>query len=58
MACVALNPGIIHTEMLAGLKLFEGATLPDPDDWGTVAASMLLKLTPDDNGKSLDVPAA
>jgi len=56
MACVALNPGIIQTEMLSTVEGFEDMPLPDPDEWGHSAAAMLLKLTPEDNGKSLDAP--
>ncbi|MBI9092885.1 MAG: SDR family oxidoreductase [Desulfobacterium sp.] len=55
LAAVALNPGIINTEMLRkcwndGARKFES-----PETWGKRAVPFILNLTEDDNGKSLSV---
>ncbi len=57
MAAVALNPGIIDTDMLR--SCFEGATssYPKPATWAKVAVPFQLNLGPDDNGKALTVPS-
>lgn len=56
VAAVALNPGIIDTEMLR--ICFGGAAsqYPDPQKWVTRAGPFLLRLGAKDNGHSLDVP--
>jgi NAD(P)-dependent dehydrogenase (short-subunit alcohol dehydrogenase family) len=56
MAAVALNPGIIHTPMLESCFGDEAASYPSPYEWAQRAVPFLLKLTPADNGSSLDVP--
>ncbi len=54
MAAVALNPGIIDTDMLR--ICFEGAeSYPSPEEWAQRAVPFLLNLGPKDNGKSLSV---
>ncbi|CAN6584652.1 unnamed protein product [Malus baccata var. baccata] len=56
MAVLALNPGVIHTDMLescfgeSGMKNY-----PKPDAWAVRAATMILNLTAADNGASLNV---
>jgi len=57
MAAVALNPGIIATEMLRSCFGEQAAShYPDPAKWAGPAVRQLLALTPRDNGKSLDSP--
>lgn len=55
MAAVALNPGIINTDMLASC-FGEGAkAYPDPEVWAEKAVPFILGLGAKDNGKPLDV---
>jgi NAD(P)-dependent dehydrogenase (short-subunit alcohol dehydrogenase family) len=56
MAAVALNPGIINTEMLRSSFGGSAASYPSPDEWARVAAPFLLQLGPSDNGRPLTVP--
>ena len=57
MAAVALNPGVIHTEMLATSFGAEGASsYPEPEEWAQRAVPFLLGLGPRDNGASANVP--
>ena len=57
MAAVALNPGIINTEMLQDCFGRESAShYPDANQWAKSAVPFLLKLGPKDNGKPLTVP--
>ena len=57
MAAVALNPGIINTEMLQDCFGKESASLyPSAQQWAVSAVPFLLKLGPKDNGKPLTVP--
>ncbi|KAL6297684.1 hypothetical protein ACE6H2_005826 [Prunus campanulata] len=56
MAILALNPGVIHTDMLE--SCFGDSSMknyPKPDAWAVKAATMILNLTPADNGASLTV---
>jgi NAD(P)-dependent dehydrogenase (short-subunit alcohol dehydrogenase family) len=55
MAAVALNPGVIDTDMLR--KCFsEGASsYPKAEEWAKKAAPFILGLGPGDNGKSASV---
>lgn len=56
MAAIALNPGIIHTEMLE-ICFGESAAAYTPiKDWVKKAVPFLLQLEPSDNGMSLTVP--
>ncbi len=56
MAAVALNPGIIHTEMLETCY-GEGAAAYTPiAAWVKAAVPYILSLQPSDNGKALTVP--
>jgi hypothetical protein len=56
MAAVALNPGIIDTDMLRSCFGSESSQYDDAETWSRRAVPFLLDLTARDNGKSLDVP--
>lgn len=56
LAAVALNPGVIHTDML-DISLGQAAkSYPGPERWADRAAPFLLSLGPEHNGRSLNVP--
>lgn len=55
MATVALNPGVIHTEMLKICFGDEAQYYQTAKLWATKAVPLLLKLSAQDNGKSLTV---
>jgi NAD(P)-dependent dehydrogenase (short-subunit alcohol dehydrogenase family) len=56
MGAIALNPGLIDTEMLRS-SFGEGAgQYPTPEEWSTSAVPFLLGLGPRQNGGSLTVP--
>ena len=57
MAAVALNPGIINTEMLQDCFGKESAShYPDAVQWAKSAVPFLLKIGPKNNGQPLTVP--
>lgn len=56
MAAVALNPGIIDTDMLKSCFGESSGGYPGADSWIHSAGPFLLKLGPGDNGRSLTVP--
>lgn len=56
MAAVALNPGIINTDMLRSSFGASAASYPSPAEWARVAVPFLLKIGPTDNGRPLTVP--
>jgi NAD(P)-dependent dehydrogenase (short-subunit alcohol dehydrogenase family) len=57
LAAVALNPGIINTEMLqACFGKESAATYPAAPEWAQSAGPYLLGLGPKDNGQALTVP--
>ena len=56
MAAVALNPGIINTEMLQSCFGGSACGYPAPAEWAKRAVPFLLKLGPGDNGKALTAP--
>jgi NAD(P)-dependent dehydrogenase (short-subunit alcohol dehydrogenase family) len=56
MAAVALNPGIINTDMLRSCFGASAANHPSAQEWVTVAVPFLLQLGPADNGQPLTVP--
>lgn len=58
MAAVALNPGIIDTDMLRSCFSGGASAYPGPDDWARSAAPYILKLGPKDNGQPRTVPGA
>ncbi|KAI6701770.1 hypothetical protein NL676_016094 [Syzygium grande] len=55
MAVVALNPGVINTDMLASCFGNSASLYQAPDAWAVKAAAMILNLTGADNGASLTV---
>ena len=55
MAVVALNPGVINTDMLASCFGNSAALYQTPESWALKAATMILHLTAADNGASLTV---
>ena len=56
MAAVALNPGIINTDMLRSCFGGGATSYPSPEEWATVAVPFLLKIGASDNGRPLTVP--
>jgi NAD(P)-dependent dehydrogenase (short-subunit alcohol dehydrogenase family) len=56
LAAVALNPGVIHTDMLESCFGQSAKSYPGPEKWAERAAPFLLSLGPEHNGKSLTVP--
>ena len=56
VTAVALNPGIINTEMLRECFGSTAAAYPDANEWVSRAGSFLLKLSSKHHGRSLDVP--
>lgn len=57
MAAVALNPGVINTDMLQKCFGASAASYWSPAEWVKAAVPFLLHLGPDDNGKQLDLKA-
>lgn len=55
MAAVALNPGIINTEMLQSCFSDAAAHYPTPEEWSRAAVPFLLGIGPKDNGRPLSV---
>jgi NAD(P)-dependent dehydrogenase (short-subunit alcohol dehydrogenase family) len=55
LAAVAVNPGIIDTDMLRTCWAEEAGGFPAPAEWAQRAAPFLLGLSPSDNGRSLTV---
>jgi hypothetical protein len=53
---VALNPGIIDTEMLRACFGGGAASYPDPEQWVKAAGPFILHLTAQDNGHPQTVP--
>jgi NAD(P)-dependent dehydrogenase (short-subunit alcohol dehydrogenase family) len=56
MAAVALNPGIINTDMLQSCFGGSASGYRSPAEWAKSAVPFLLKLGPADNGKQLTAP--
>ena len=56
LAAVALNPGIVNTEMLQKCFGESAAHYPSPTRWADVAVPFILKLDANDNGHALSVP--
>ncbi|KAL2339330.1 hypothetical protein Fmac_013776 [Flemingia macrophylla] len=55
MAVVALNPGVINTDMLSSCFGSSASLYQTPQTWALKAATMILNLTSADNGASLTV---
>jgi NAD(P)-dependent dehydrogenase (short-subunit alcohol dehydrogenase family) len=53
---VALNPGVIRTEMLESCFGPAASSYPSPEQWARSAVPFLANLGPSDNGKSLTAP--
>jgi NAD(P)-dependent dehydrogenase (short-subunit alcohol dehydrogenase family) len=53
---VAVNPGVIHTEMLETCLGDAAKSYPSPKTWAAAAMPFLLSLSHRDNGGSLRVP--
>jgi NAD(P)-dependent dehydrogenase (short-subunit alcohol dehydrogenase family) len=58
LAAVALNPGIIDTDMLRSCFGAGAAAYPEARRWAAAAVPFLLRLGPRDNGRSLTAPSA
>jgi NAD(P)-dependent dehydrogenase (short-subunit alcohol dehydrogenase family) len=56
LAAVALNPGVIDTDMLRRTFGSDASDYPDPANWAVKAVPFLEKIGPSDNGKALTVP--
>jgi NAD(P)-dependent dehydrogenase (short-subunit alcohol dehydrogenase family) len=55
LAAVAVNPGVIDTDMLRSCWSDSAAACPSPEDWARRAAPFLLSLSADHNGQALSV---
>jgi NAD(P)-dependent dehydrogenase (short-subunit alcohol dehydrogenase family) len=55
MAAVAVNPGIINTDMLRSAWGKGAREFPSAEDWSHPAVDFFLRLGPEDNGKSVTV---
>lgn len=56
LAAIAVNPGVIHTDLLESCYGKSARSYPGPERWADRAAPFLLGLGPAENGKSLTVP--
>ncbi len=56
MAALALNPGIINTDMLRACFRGSAANYPSAEEWAKIAVPFILQLGPRDNGKQMTVP--
>ena len=56
MAAVALNPGVIDTEMLRSCFGGSASAYPSAPEWAKGAVPFLLNLGPRDNGRPLTAP--
>lgn len=56
MCAVALNPGIINTEMLQSCFGSGASQFPAPDEWAQVAVPYILGLTSKQSGTPVTVP--
>jgi len=55
MEVVALNPGVINTDMLASCYGASSSLYQSLESWVLEAATKILNLTPIDNGTSLSI---
>ncbi len=55
LAAVALNPGIIDTDMLRSCWSDGAGNYPSPDEWSRTAVPFLMRLDARHNGRSMDV---
>ncbi|MEM9220012.1 MAG: SDR family oxidoreductase [Cyanobacteria bacterium P01_F01_bin.150] len=56
MAAVALNPGIIHTEMLETCFGTSATAYAEPQEWVKAAVPYILNIRSQDNGRQLTAP--
>ena len=56
LAAIALNPGIINTEMLQSCFGTSASAYPTPEQWAKKAVPFLLGLGPKHNGRPLTAP--
>ncbi len=56
MASVALNPGVIDTDMLRSCWSKNAEMYEKPKSWAQRAAKYILEIKPKDNGASLTIP--
>ena len=56
LAAVALNPGVINTEMLQSCFGSSAGSYPSPQHWAESAVPFINGFTEKDNGQSLTVP--
>jgi NAD(P)-dependent dehydrogenase (short-subunit alcohol dehydrogenase family) len=56
LAVVAMNPGIINTEMLQSCFGDGAAQFPTAEEWAVKAVPYLLRIGPKDNGQPLTAP--
>lgn len=56
LAAVAVNPGIIRTDMVDLVFGPDAESFDSPETWGETAGPFFLRLGPRDNGKSLSIP--
>lgn len=56
MAAIALNPGVIDTEMLRSCFGGDARHYPSPEKWARTAVPYILDLSARHNGQSLSVP--
>jgi len=55
ITCVALNPGVIDTDMLRSCWKDQAAQYEDPENWAKRAAPFILNINNNDRGVSLTV---
>jgi NAD(P)-dependent dehydrogenase (short-subunit alcohol dehydrogenase family) len=55
LATVALNPGVIDTDMLRSCFGGSASSYPSPQQWAKRAVTFLLKLGPKDNGQPFTI---
>jgi len=58
MAAVPLNPGVIDTAMLRSCWGEGAASCQKAEAWAKIAAPFILKLSANDNGRSVSVPGS
>ena len=56
LSAVALNPGIINTDMLRSCFGGSASSYPTPEKWAKTAVPFLLRLGPKDNGRQVTAP--
>jgi len=56
LTAVALNPGVINTEMLRECFGESATAYPTAEEWVLRAGPFITRIGPKDHGRSLDVP--